>query len=107
MKFTVKLNSEGDIQFWSQGNKRVIVVPACITVGMGLFDETRPGFSYERDGEITALVCEAAIMAEGYQIEIWDSQRSLFRKAIRTICEPGGPFPEWPTVKLIPTTMSN
>jgi hypothetical protein len=101
MKFTVRLDDEGGIQFWSEDRSRLVLVPSCVIAAIGLYDESRPGFDWELEAELAANICEVKINAEGLEVG-WDNSHGEFVRAVAAVCEPGGIQPGYPTVDLHP-----
>lgn len=96
---TLRINDDGSlVALWVDGlNCEEIILPASVLVGMGLFDETRPGFdTYEEDSEHAADILEMKLKLAGFAVE---PSFNLYKQVI-LLCSPGPPLRRQPFIRI-------
>jgi len=88
----VCLDSDGGICVYEGTNdegKEVATVPAAAMVLLGMWDETRPGFSWEGDTERASELLGWMLEDAGYRVDL--RYIPEFNRNMHSLCTPG-PF---------------
>lgn len=100
-RFTVEVTDDGGLKLTPEPAVPGIEgfnVNAEVFASLGLFDESRKGFtSYEADSELAAQI--VAVAAE---INDWvPEMQQEMTLAVSRVCSPGAPYQTIPTVRLV------
>jgi hypothetical protein len=85
----VGMTDQGEIYVSGATDGLIVKIGLNLIGELGLFDEMRPGFTWERDSELMAELVVFGLEGMNYHASSY-SQESLLRRHIHWLCEPGG-----------------